>query len=441
MDYLRDEIRLYSTRFPEKMKLKTLIPSTHKPATFYILPKVHKPFEGIPKGRPISSTIHTLNRGVSRLLDSILQPVMNFVPDIVLDSAHLLLLLKNLKLDPQRKYMLVTADIEALYPNLNIPNCKKYTCSFYENFKKLINWPFHIKTSELLKLLDWSLDYSFVEFDSEFFYQHRGIQMGNNASVSVANITVYNELIDLYRSAIGLTFRARFIDDLFLIVDITDSYDPDQWCDQTFKHNYLKFTYLHSLKSVDFLDLTISIDDENTISTALYKKPINKHQFLHYNSAHPRHLLNSLPYSGFIRVIRSCSDINTRKMELESLAQKFRSRNYPESVITDCLNRTSSMTQLSILIPKKQLILSNLRIHNPSILSSFNIVIPEFTAPFTNKMFIVIPFYKNILGMGKIVRSFFLEHCNAPNFQEYIQDIKISIAYKQPNNLQRFLRN
>jgi hypothetical protein len=99
------------------------------------------------------------------------------------------------------------------------------------------------------------------------------------------------------------------------------------------------------------------------------------------------------------------------------------------------------MSQLSILIPKKQLILSNLRIHNPSILSSLNIVIPEFTAPFTNKIFIVIPFYKNILGMGKIVRAFFLEHCNAPSFQKYIQEVQISIAYKQPNNLQRFLRN
>jgi len=85
MDYLRDEIRAFSSRFPEQLRLKSLLPTTHKPASFYVLPKVHKPFKGIPKGRPISSTINTLNRGISRLLDSILQPVMNFVPDMILD--------------------------------------------------------------------------------------------------------------------------------------------------------------------------------------------------------------------------------------------------------------------------------------------------------------------------------------------------------------------
>ncbi len=441
MDYLNDEIRMFSSRFPEQLKLKSLLPREYKAANFYILPKVHKPFVGIPKGRPISSTIHTLNRGISRLLDTILQPVMNFVPDMILDSAHMLILLRNLKLDPTRKYMLVTADIDALYPNLNIANCKKFTCSFFEEYKHLINLPFDVTSSELLKLLDWSLDYSFVEFNSEYFYQHRGIQMGNNASVCIANIAVFNELREMYRNCVGLFFRARFIDDIFMIVDITNIIDPDEWCNQSFKHDYLKFTYTHSKKSVDFLDLTISLDETNSIKTALYKKPINKHQYLHYNSAHPKHLLNSLPYSCFIRVIRSCSDVDTRILELNALQQKFLSRSYPESVLKQCLDKIKHMTQDTILIPRKPLIISNLRIHNPNILSQFNVHAAENTGYFTNRMFIVVPFYKNILGMGNVVKQFFNKHCNSPRFTKYIEDIHISIAYKQPTRLQQFIKN
>jgi hypothetical protein len=441
MDYLRDEIRLFSTRLPEQMKLKSVIPEEHKPASFYILPKVHKPFQGIPKGRPISSTINTLNRGVSRLLDSILQPIMNFVPDIVLDSAHFLLLLQNVKLDPTRKYMLVTADIDALYPNLKIPNCKKFTCDFFDKYKHLINLPFDIKTSDIQKLLNWSLDFSFVEFNSEYFYQHRGIQMGNNASVSVANITVYNEMVDIYKQCVELIFRARFIDDIFMIVDITNNSNPDRWCEETFVHSYLKFTHQHSYKSVDFLDLTVMLDGNNRLTTALYKKPINKHQFLHYNSAHPKHLLNSLPYSSFIRVIRSCSNDDTRKSELDILNQKFRSRCYPEQIIKQCLDKVNLMSQSSVLVPKKSLILSNLRIHNPEILSKFNIIMPNHAEPFSNRMFIIVPFYKNILGLGKIVKRFFTEQCNTHMFRKYIEDIHVSIAFKQPNSLQQFLKN
>jgi len=441
MEYLRDEIRTFSTRFPDKLKLKSLIPSEYRAANFYVLPKVHKSFTGIPKGRPISSTINTLNRGVSRILDSILQPVMNFVPDIVLDSAHLLLLLKNVKLNPNRKYMLVTADIEGLYTNLKIQNCKNYTCEFFEKYKNLIKMPFDITSSEIRRLMNWSLDYSFVEFGSEYFYQHRGIQMGNNASVSIANITVYNELCGLYKNCLNLEFKARFIDDIFMIVDVTDVSDPEQWCRQTFVHNYLNFTYIHSSKSVDFLDLTISLDNNNCITTALYKKPINKHQFLHYGSAHPKHLLNSLPYSSFLRVIRSCSDLEVRKSELEILISKFKSRSYPESIIQNCLEKVKHFTQSSLLVPKKPLLISNLRIHNPDVLSKFNICIGVNTSAFSNRMFIIMPFYKNVLGMGKIIRTKFTEHCKSRSFRKYIEDMHVSIAYKQTNSLQRFIRN
>jgi hypothetical protein len=441
---LRDEIRRYAAKFPECLNLKTLIPDSHSAASFYILPKVHKDFDRIPKGRPISSNIKTLNRGVSRLLDMILQPVMNFMPDIILDTAHFLLLLGRVKLDPGRKYMLVTADIEGLYPNLKIQDCISHVCVAHEKFKTLINYPFNLSPNLLYKLLQWSLNYSFVEFENNYYFQHRGIPMGNSASVSIANITVYSELVDFYKQCSQAVFYVRFIDDIFMIVDVSQITDFSQWISDKFIHRYLKFTTKFNSSSIDFLDTTIRIKTSNIVETALYKKPISKHKFLHYNSAHPRHLVQSLPYSNGLRVIRTCSNPSDRDSELSKLMEKFRERHYPEPLIQQSLNKLSTVSQVQILTPKKALLQSNLRIHRPEILSEYRITIQDRVDTISNKVYIVIPFYKNVLNLGSLIRQSLLDRLNECS-DEYIlnnaKQIIICIAFKQPNSLKRFISN
>ena len=117
--------------------IKKLIPKSHSPASFYILPKLHKEFTKFPKGRPISNSSNTFTRGFSKLLDSCLQPITNFLSEIIIDTPHLLLLLQNLKLDKMKKYALVCIDIESLYTNLNIDNCKTFC---YDLYKKIFQF-------------------------------------------------------------------------------------------------------------------------------------------------------------------------------------------------------------------------------------------------------------------------------------------------------------
>src|SRR5882757_11584276 len=73
-----------------------------KPASFYI-PKIHKQFVSLPTGRPISSAIKAPNEGISMLLNSILQPIQNRLPDVIKDTPHLLLLLRQMVLLPGRR--------------------------------------------------------------------------------------------------------------------------------------------------------------------------------------------------------------------------------------------------------------------------------------------------------------------------------------------------
>lgn len=56
----------------------------------------------------------------------------------------------------------------------------------------------NLTSTQLTDLLNLSLDYNFIEYENEWFSQHQGIEMGNSASVMVANITIYNEVSNIF---------------------------------------------------------------------------------------------------------------------------------------------------------------------------------------------------------------------------------------------------
>ncbi len=316
-----------------KLRFNLLTPKKYSPAKFYILPKLHKKYTNFPVGRPICSNVNTINRGVSILLDSILRPLTICIPTLLIDTPHVLFLLNNLKLDPNRKYCLVTADIQSMYQELPIPICKNNCIAFFNSHKNNVNIPFNITEPQLKMMLNMCLDFSFIQFDDEIFFQKRGIQMGSNCSVSVANITAAIELQNLWKPE--MVFKGRFIDDILCIIDMTDvNVTIEEWLATTFRHNFLKFTHEHSFESINFLDLKISINDNNVIATSLYTKEMSKHEYLHFSSDHPTHMKKSLPYSCGLRVIKTCSNQTDRSAKLCEMFGKFQRRGYPESLLS-----------------------------------------------------------------------------------------------------------
>jgi len=108
--------------------------------------------------------------------------------------------------------------------------------------KHLLNFPFKINEGQLKKLLDWSLDFNFVEFKGAYFQQHKGIPMGSNSSVTVSNITVSLELKNMFCTQKEIVFNCRFIDDIFLIIDVTEMIDINDYILNVLKHPFLKVT-------------------------------------------------------------------------------------------------------------------------------------------------------------------------------------------------------
>lgn len=442
MNELKDKINCFKKKnLPPKIKINSLLMNEDKPAKFYILPKVHKPFSTFPKGRPISSTFTKTNKYVSSLLDVVLKPCTNIISDLLIDTQHFLLLLNEVELQNGKKYVLITVDIEGLYTNLKIQDCKKHCLSAFKKSNVNNELNLNLNDNDFLDLMSLSLDYNYVQYKNELFFQFRGIEMGNAASVMIANITVFFELHNMLVNKPEICFHKRFLDDLFLIVEVDAIGEVNEWVNTTFNHPYLKFTHEFSNNSINFLDVQVQINHENKIITSLYRKPMNKHIYLEATSDHPVHLKNSLFYSQGLRLVRICSDYKDRLDELMLLYKKFLSRGYKNNILYPTFIKLCTYKRFTALSPKKKLLLSHLQIHNQEIFSRYHTE-PKVNVTHGQFVYLIFPFYKCVKQYRKVILECILDNVDkyATNmYKNQVKKICIKLVYARTKNLKEAL--
>ena len=98
----------------------------------------------------------------------------------------------------------------------------------------------------------------------------------------------------------------RYIDDIFFIWTHGEEKltDFSNFCNSFDPH--IKFEQTKLTTSIPFLDVQV-INSNGKISTDLYTKPTDTHQYLNWTSCHPRHTKTSIPYSLALRLRRICS--------------------------------------------------------------------------------------------------------------------------------------
>ena len=78
---------------------------------------------------------------------------------------------------------------------------------------------------------------------------------------------------------------------------------------------------------------------DNKISTDLYCKPTDTHQYSHYGSRHPRHVKKGIPYGQALRVKQICSTGSYRD-RLRDLRSNFIKRGFEEILVDSGFVRT-----------------------------------------------------------------------------------------------------
>lgn len=111
----------------------------------------------------------------------------------------------------------------------------------------------------------------------------------------------------------------RYLDDCFIVwnsgdnninlsvfKNILNELNPD-----------IKFTTDESLSRISFLDILLTKQDE-VIMTDVYYKPTDTHQYLHFNSCHPRHTKRAIPYNLSRRI---CTIVNDESVKIQRLQE------------------------------------------------------------------------------------------------------------------------
>ncbi|KAJ8030076.1 hypothetical protein HOLleu_29652 [Holothuria leucospilota] len=131
----------------------------------------------------------------------------------------------------------------------------------------------------------------------------------------------------------------RFIDDIFVVWTAGPKKFEEFMSFLNSRHPTLKFTFDNSLERVNFLDVTVSRDSMGLISTDLYSKPTDTHQYLSSLSCHPNHIKRSIAFSQSLRILRICSDPSTARLRCNELCDFLVRRGYNRKKVSCQIDR------------------------------------------------------------------------------------------------------
>ena len=90
--------------------------------------------------------------------------------------------------------------------------------------------------------------------------------------------------------------------DIALFIDILNKLD-----------NNIEFTMEaatqnNGTQKLNFLDITVILNQDGNVKTDIHYKDTNAHDYLLYNSHHPQHIKDNIPYNLAKRIIVFCSE-------------------------------------------------------------------------------------------------------------------------------------
>jgi hypothetical protein len=327
-----------------------------KEANFYVLPKAHK-------SKLIKDAIHTQNSEVieiyqpqdlkvrpiiggpisptshlSQLIDFLLQPFVLQLPSYTRDSMDLLRQELSWEKDEKEEYDLITMDIINMFMNVSESLGVKSVTHFVTKKPELLHPRFSLEFLVDAILLVLRNNVSF--FDGKYRRQIHGCAMGSHKSPPYSSLSIgYLEDLLHERSKISFsedyanylrTMLRRFLDDIFMkwrrslgdpkeLLKVMNSLDPK-----------IKFT-MEIGKTLPFLDVRFTMNTDNSLSTDIFYKETDTHNYVPFYSFHPHKTLTNIPYSLARRICTIVSNSNSQDRRLSELRGFLRSKQYPET--------------------------------------------------------------------------------------------------------------
>ena len=139
---------------------------------------------------------------------------------------------------------------------------------------------------QITSLLEFCLTNTYFLFQGKYYEQVQGAAMGSPIIPLIANIFMEEfEVKALSSTPHPPSLCLRFVDDTFVINKAEHSQALLQHINSQDPH--IQFTVEPTQQgSLHFLDTLVTIEQDNTFSTTVYRKPNHTDQYLHWDSNH-----------------------------------------------------------------------------------------------------------------------------------------------------------
>ena len=321
-----------------------LSPINCRTARFYLLPKIHKANN---PGRPIISGNGSPTEHISLFIDSFLKPLVPQIPSYVHDTPDFLRKLESVKDQIPATAIIGTIDVSSLYTNIpqeeGIQACSSALAKGKQSSPPISD------ITTLMRLVLAKNNFSFL---GKHYLQVHGTAMGTRMAPSFACLFMGDlEERMLSEAPCRPWIWWRYIDDVFFIWT-RDGSSLNAFFDHINSfHRTIKFTWEQSLQQTHFLDVTVR-KDLNTLTTDLYSKPTDTHQYLHSSSCHPRHCKTGIAYSQALRLRRICSNESDFRRHTRVLASNLVARGYSSRQVKNSIAKVYSIPRSSALKQK-----------------------------------------------------------------------------------------
>ncbi|XP_062713448.1 uncharacterized protein LOC134290344 [Aedes albopictus] len=295
----------------------------------YGQPKAHKP--NLPL-RPVvpNTTAPTIN--LCKYMADILQRSFQSQYNAV-DSKSFCVYANNLRIPSN--HILVSFDAVSLFTNVTKDVVVHDIIMMWDEIGKNTE----INLDFFLEIVGFCFDASFFCFRGKYYHQISGTAMGSPLSPILADIVMDN-LISRAINLAGIPpeYIRKYVDDLFLVIH-KDQVDRVLALFNA-QNEQIKFTSeTEENRKLPFLDLLVIRQEDGTVKTDWYAKPIASGRILNYFSFHSADQKLSVVIN-FIDRVRSLSTIRSREEQDELIRSHLQKNDYPRGLINRMLRQT-----------------------------------------------------------------------------------------------------
>ena len=232
----------------------------------------------------------------SKWLDYWLQQLKTTVPTYVKDSQQVLDQTKSFTLPPNAK--LFTCDANSMYNNIDTEHAIEVISWWLNNLNARGKLPRDFPLEAVISAMKVIMRNNIFEFGDMYFLQLIGTAMGTSAAVMWATLYfAYHEVHTLIpKHGQFLPYFKRFIDDMFGVWT-GSAFEWVAFCTDVNNFGVLTWDIFEQRpsSSVNFLDLTLTIQG-NRIVSRTYQKKMNLYLYIPPASAHPAGCIKGTVY-------------------------------------------------------------------------------------------------------------------------------------------------